>query len=52
MVDFIRNEVILVKYGMKMSMDIQENMLKNVKHKNNKYQDNSSDTRVHKQRFE
>jgi len=29
MIDFIRNEVILVKYGMKMSMDIYEN----VKHK-------------------
>ena len=33
MVDFIRNEVILVKYGTKMSMDIYENMLRNVKHK-------------------
>ena len=33
MIDFIRNEVILVKYGMKMSMDIYKNMLKNVKHK-------------------
>ena len=46
MIDFIRNEVILVKYGMKMSMDIYENMLKNVKYKN-KCHDYYNDIRIH-----